>query len=88
MRLFLMKDLKAAALEKARLLPAPKKYLWIAVWWHLHAREDKAPEGCLIQAKWQLRLAKDMCARPDHFRAKPADVTDWQWSGLSSLISR
>jgi len=48
--------------EKARTLPPPERYLWIAVWWHLHSRETAKPEECLEFARAQLRLAKDMAS--------------------------
>jgi hypothetical protein len=70
--------------EKARLSPKPERYLWVAVWWHLHARETANPSECIGYAKGQLHLARDMAARPDHYRVKPADKTDWEWSGLRS----
>lgn len=77
-------DLMMKASDKARSLPPPERYLWIAVWWHLHARESAAPDQCLGYASGQLRLAKDMASRPEHYRKKPAFKTDWEWSDLAS----
>lgn len=79
-----LQDLMMRAGEKARLLPAPERYLWAAVWWHLHSRETRTPDQCLGYARNQLRLAKDMAARPDHYRRKPSDKTDFQWSQQSA----
>lgn len=76
-----LRDLMIKAGEKSRLLPPPERYLWSAVWWHLHSRETANPDECLRHAKGQLRLAKDMANRPAHYRRKPADKTDWEWSG-------
>lgn len=81
----LLQSLMARAGERARLLPTPERYLWIAVWWHLHARETKNPSDCLQSADSQLRLFKDMVARPDHYHRRPSGKTDWEWSGLSRL---
>jgi hypothetical protein len=67
---------------RARRCPAPERYLWIAVWHHLQARESADPATWLRYAKNQLRLAKDMAARPRHYAVKPSGKTDWQWSEL------
>lgn len=80
-----LNDLLARIGEKARLLPAPECYLWRAVWWHLFARESAIPSECIGFARKQLRLARDMIERPDHFRRKPIDVTDCQWSYVADL---
>ncbi len=77
-------DLMIKAGEKSRSLPPPARYLWIAVWWHLHSRETANPAECLRYARGQFRLAKDMAARPSHYRFKPSDKTDWEWSELGS----
>jgi hypothetical protein len=79
-----MRDLQCRAAEKARRLPAPERYVWVAVWWHIEARSSANPSTQLGYARGQMRLAKDMAARPDHYRTKPSDRTDWQWSGLSA----
>lgn len=76
-------DLMIRVAEKARMLPPPERYLWIAVWWHMHSRETANPAECLRYARGQLRLAKDMASRPSHYQRKPHDLTDWQWSGLA-----
>ena len=81
-----MTDLQIKAGAKARLLPPPEKYMWEAVWWHLDARNVAYPEQHLSYARSQLRLAKDMADRPQHYRRKPRDLTDWQWSGLPSAV--
>jgi len=82
-RPLLLRDLMVSVGRKAQCRPVPERYMWIAVWWHLHSRETKTPSECIRYAKSQLRLAKDMAARPDHYRSKPIDRTDWQWSGLA-----
>lgn len=78
MRPQLLRDLMVRAGQKAQSLPPPERYLWIAVWWHLHAKESRAPDECLTTAQGQLRLARDMRERPEHYRAKPPRKTDWQ----------
>jgi len=83
MRPLLLRDQMMRVGEKARLSPIPERYLWIAVWWHLHSKETANPAECIRSAKGLLRLAKDMAARPDHYRHKPGDKTDWEWSGLA-----
>lgn len=63
--------------------PWPENYRWVAVWWRLHARESAAPAEPRQWARAQLALYRDIQARPEHYRAKPAGITDWMWSGLS-----
>lgn len=76
-------DLMREAGRKARELPPPERYLWCAVWWHLYSRETKVPAQCIGYAKNQLRLARDMAARPDHFKRKPLGTTDFEWSQIA-----
>lgn len=78
-----LQDLMISVGEKARVCPVPERYTWIAVWWHLYSRETKNPDECLRCAKSQMRLAKDMAARPGHYLSKPIDRTDWEWSDLA-----
>ena len=78
-----MRDLMIRAGHKARNLPVPERYLWVAVWWHLYSKETMAPDECLTTARGQLRLARDMAERAAHYRVKPASKTDWEWSGLT-----
>lgn len=78
-----LQNMMARAGEKARLMPAPERYLWVAVWWRLHARESKNASECRQFANNQLRLFKDMIARPEHYRNQPLGKTDWERSGLS-----
>lgn len=80
----LLRDQMIRVGAKARLSPAPDCYLWAAVWWHLRSKESRNPSEMLTYARSQLRLARDMAARPDHYRRRPVDVTDWQWSGLAA----
>jgi len=47
--------------------PWPKVYLWSAVWWRVHAKESAIPHECIQTAKTQLRLYKDIMARPKHY---------------------
>lgn len=75
-----MWDLMARVGEKARLLPPPDCYLWRAVWWHLHSCESMVPNQAIGYALNQLRLARDMAARPLHYLVKPPWLSDWQWS--------
>lgn len=79
-----LRDLMIRAGEKARLMPVPERYLWVAVWWHMHAKETMMPDECLGYARGQLRLARDMRERPEHFRSKPAGKSDWEWSKVAA----
>lgn len=69
--------------ERSHNTPPPERYRWQAVWWHLESRRSANPSESLRYARNQLRLARAMEADPRHFARKPADRTDWQWSGLS-----
>jgi hypothetical protein len=60
--------------------PAPDKYRAIARWWRLHAEESATPQECLGYAENQDRLYQDMLERPRHYKAKPAELSDFQWS--------
>lgn len=60
--------------------PAPDKYRAIARWWRLHAEESANPSECLGYAGNQDRLYRDMLERPNHYKTKPADLSDFQWS--------
>lgn len=71
---------KMAALYSRMHGPAPEKYRAIARWWRLHTEETKAPELCREYADNQDRLYADMLARPRHYRRKPADLSDYEWS--------
>lgn len=75
-----LRDLMATAGLRSRTLPPPERYMWSAVWWHLYSRETANPAECIGYAKNQLRLARDMAARPNHYRIKPSNKTDYQWS--------
>lgn len=75
-----LRDLMIRAGEKARTLPPPEKFLWCAVWWHLDSRESANPAEAIGFARNQLRLAKDIAARPQHYAIKPNDRTHYQWS--------
>jgi hypothetical protein len=74
---------KMVALSPRMHGPAPGRYRASAEWWRLHAEESAAPDVCLGYADAQDRLADDMENRPAHYRTKPADMTDWQRSGLA-----
>lgn len=63
--------------------PAPDCYQAIAEWWRLEAMISKNPALCHWYADNQYRLAIDMEARPDHYKIKPENMTDWQWSALT-----
>lgn len=69
--------------ERIRSSVGPARYFWTAVWWRVSARISAAPAQHLSYASAQLALAKDMAARPDHYRSKPSHRTDWEWSGLN-----
>jgi hypothetical protein len=60
--------------------PAPDKYRAIARWWRLHAEESANPSECLGYADNQDRLYRDMLDRPNHYKAKPIELSDFQWS--------
>lgn len=60
--------------------PAPDRYRATARWWRLHAEETKTPDQCREHADAQDRLYADMVARPSHYRRKPTNFTDYQWS--------
>lgn len=65
--------------------PAPDRYRAAAEWWRIEAEESANPSAALSYADGQERLADDMERRPGHYRVKPGDKTDWQWSGLTSV---
>lgn len=71
----------------ARRARPPHCYLWVSLWWEVESHRgypsSKAPKGYSVN---QLRLFRDMIRNPEHYRRKPADVTDWQWSGLKSCV--
>lgn len=73
------------AAEMGRRSAWPENYRWAAVWWRLHARVSR-DGSALHYSSNQLALYRDALARPEHYRAKPADVTDWQWSGLAAGV--
>lgn len=58
----------------------PDRYRAIAEWWRISAEESRVPEEHLLYADNQDRLADDMERRPEHYRRKPIDKTDYQWS--------
>lgn len=62
----------------------PENYRWTAIWWRLHALLSAAP---MRYARYQQALYRDAQARPEHFAAKPVNVTDCQWSGLAVACS-
>lgn len=69
------------AAEMGRRSPPPECYRWRAVWWHLESkrRYPSAPAS-LQYSRNMLGLRRDMIARQEHFRRKPRELTDWQWS--------
>ena len=71
---------KMAALYPLTHGPAPERYRAIAIWWRLHAEESLIPSQALEYAENQERLYRDMLARPIHYRIKPNDITDYEWS--------
>jgi hypothetical protein len=60
--------------------PAPDRYRASARWWRLHAEESANPKECLGFADNQDRLYSDMLERPNHYKTKPIDLSDFQWS--------
>lgn len=79
-------DRMRRASANARRDGVPRCYVWCALWWRLQARLDSNPAECLSFAENQLRLYRDMLARPEHYRRKPGNrVTDWQWMGAANV---
>lgn len=76
------------AAEMGRSAAWPDGYRWNAVWWRLHARDSRNGAEALLYARNQAALCRDALARPGHYRRKPADLTDWQWSGLAARPPR
>lgn len=62
----------------------PRCYYWAAVWWRLSARESKMSGEHLQFSRNQLALYRDIQQRPAHYKsvARPAGVSDWQWSAV------
>lgn len=74
------------AAEMARRTAPPESYRWNAVWWHLESKRRYPTMAEALQySRNMLNLRRDMLARPEHYRQKPKNLTDWQWSGLYRL---
>lgn len=59
---------------------APDCYRAIAEWWRIEAESSADPRDCYEYARNQDRLADDMEARPNYYRNKPPEKTDFEWS--------
>lgn len=60
--------------------PSPERYRAIARWWRLHAEESKNSAECRMYADNQDRLYADMLSRASHYKSKPIELSDFQWS--------
>lgn len=79
---------RAAMLKVSAVLSrtvGPKRYLWIAKWWRLHAASSANPQEPLSYARAQITLYRDMVARPEHYAStrRPKGTTDFQWSAVA-----
>lgn len=64
----------------------PHCYLWSAVWWRVESQRACPRSTYSLQySKNQLALYRDMIRRPEHYRRKPTNKTDWLWSELKSF---
>lgn len=73
-------DAQAHAAAMGRSVPAPECYLWRAFWWHMESNRGYPSSAASLQYGNNLMdLRRDMLARPDHYRRKPAGMTDWLW---------
>ena len=54
----------------------PECYYWQAVWWRLSAMMSRS-SGPAMHSRNIMQLYRDIKNRPDHYKRKPADVTDY-----------
>lgn len=76
-----LSDAQAHAAAMGHRVPPPECYLWRAFWWHMESNRGYPSSVASLQyGDNLLALRRDMLARPEHYRRKPQDVTDYQWS--------
>jgi len=70
--------------EMAEKTASPERYVWLAKYYRLRAKESMTPKVYRGMSRSQIALYQDMQLRPKHYTSenRPSWMTDWQWSGL------